>query len=167
MTSLPQPSYRHILDVYFRQAEGSGILAHQIESFNQFMDIDIPEIIHMSNPIKVGGSPEIPLQGPRSALATATGLSSTAAKALIRQEEKTSKEDDDEGGENADGETACQDNSAIGNSAASAGANSGNTCPPLNPVKHEYEITIELEKISFRKPTIFENNGAIYPVCLS
>ena len=113
------PSYRHILDVYFRQSEGSGILAHQIESFNQFMDVDIPEIIHMSNPITVSGSPEIPLQGPRSALATATGLSSTAAKALIRQED------------------------VIASTLVEGG------------VKHEYEITIELEKISFRKPTIF------------
>lgn len=122
------PSYRHILDVYFRQSEGSGILAHQIESFNQFMDVDIPEIINMSNPISVIGSPETPLQGPRSALATATGLSSTAAKALIRQEDVP----------------------------ANLVADTG--------VRHEYEISIELEKISFRKPTIFENNGAIYPM---
>lgn len=127
MSVIP-PSYRHILDVYFRQSEGSGILAHQIESFNQFIDVDIPEIIHMSNPITVSGSPEIPLQGPRSALATATGLSSTAAKALIRQDD------------------------SIANNFAE------------NGIKHEYEITIELEKISFRKPTIFENNGAIYPM---
>jgi len=68
------PSYRHILDLYFRQAEGRQIISHQIESFNHFMDIDIPEIIQMVNPLVVRGSPEIPLSGPRSALASATGL---------------------------------------------------------------------------------------------
>ena len=64
------PSYRHILDLYFRQADGRQIVSHQIESFNQFMDIDIPEIIQMVNPITVKGSPETPLSGPRSALAS-------------------------------------------------------------------------------------------------
>jgi len=171
MSNITIPSYRHILDVYFRQAEGSGILGHQIESFNQFMDVDIPEIIHMSNPIKVGGSPEIPLQGPRSALATATGLSSTAAKALIRQDtitDDTTKNVDDAA---APGTGASSENPLTGTiSSPPEGLNTqilpeipGNT-HSTTPIKHEYEITIELEKISFRKPTIFENNGAIYPM---
>jgi hypothetical protein len=77
------PSYRHILDMYFRQAGGRQIVSHQIESFNHFMDIDIPEIIQMVNPLIVRGSPEVPLSGPRSALASATGLSTSAANALM------------------------------------------------------------------------------------
>ena len=77
------PSYRHLLDTYFTQSEGRHIIAHQIESFNQFIEYDIPEIISMANPVEVRGSPEIPLSGPRSALAAATGLSTTAANALI------------------------------------------------------------------------------------
>ena len=79
------PSYRHLLDTYFNQSDGRHILAHQIESFNQFMEADIPEIIHVANPIIVKGSPEIPLAGPRSALAAATGLSTSAANALMGQ----------------------------------------------------------------------------------
>ena len=59
------------------------MIRHQLESFNQFMEVDIPEIIHMANPITSYGSPEIPLAGPRSALAAATGLSTTAANALM------------------------------------------------------------------------------------
>ena len=120
------PSYRHILDTYFGQSDGRHTLAHQIESFNQFMESDIPEIIHMANPIMVKGSPEIPLAGPRSALAAATGLSTSAANALM--------------GQVADGSVAAK-----------------------SAVSHEYEVILEFEKISIRKPTIFENNGAIHP----
>ena len=121
------PSYRHILETFITQSDGKHIINHQLESFNQFMEVDIPEIIHMSNPITSYGSPEIPLAGPRSALATATGLSTTAANALM--------------GTLADG------TSSLG-----------------RKVHHEYEVTLDFEKISIRKPTIFENNGAIHPM---
>ena len=122
------PSYRHILDVFMSQSDGKQNISHQIESFNQFMEVDIQEIIHMSNPITSFGSPEIPLAGPRSALATATGLSTTAANALM-------------GGVILDG------------------FSSG-----VKKVQHEYEVTLEFEKISIRKPTIFENNGSVQPM---
>ena len=121
------PSHRHILETFITQSDGKQIISHQIESFNQFMEVDIPEIIHMSNPVTSYGSPEIPLAGPRSALATATGLSTTAANALM--------------GAAADGVAV------LG-----------------RKVQHEYEVTLEFEKISIRKPTIFENNGAIHPM---
>lgn len=121
------PDYRHVLSQYFAQSDGKQIVSHQIESFNQFIEVDIPEIIHMANPISSRGSPEIPLAGPRSALATATGLSTTAANALM--------------GGAADGLTH------LG-----------------KRIQHEYEVTLEFEKISIRKPTIFENNGAIHPM---
>ena len=121
------PSYHHILDLYFKQAGGKQIVSHQIESFNHFMDIDIPEIIQMVNPLVVRGSPEIPLSGPRSALASATGLSTTAANALMgRATEAT--------------------NFSLANA------------------KHEYEVSITFQNVSLRKPTIFENNGAILPM---
>ena len=120
------PSYRHILDLYFQQAEGRQIVSHQIESFNHFMDIDIPEIVQQVNPLVVRGSPETPLSGPRSALASATGLSTSAANALM--------------GRTVD--------------AMAAGA----------AAKHEYQVDLFFENVSLRKPTIFENNGAILPM---
>jgi len=126
-TTTPFPDYRHVLSQYFAQSDGKQIVSHQIESFNQFIEVDIPEIIHMANPIMSRGSPEIPLAGPRSALATATGLSTTAANALM--------------GDTVDG-------------AAVMG----------KKIQHEYEVVMEFEKISIRKPTIFENNGAIHPM---
>lgn len=121
------PSYKFILDKYFSQGDGRQIISHQLESFNHFMDIDIPEIIQQVNPILIRGSPEIPLSGPRSALASATGLSTSAANALM-----------------------------------------GNTDTPyVQPsvqANHEYEVQIFFENTSIRKPTIFENNGAILPM---
>jgi DNA-directed RNA polymerase II subunit RPB2 len=119
------PNYRHVIGTFINQSDGKQIIAHQIESFNQFMEVDIPEIIHMSNPIVSRGSPEIPLAGPRSALASATGLSTTAAHALMGTQAET----------------------IVG-----------------KMIDHEYEVTLELEQISIRKPTIFENNGAIHPM---
>ncbi len=120
-------SYRHILARFFAQSDGRQIISHQIESFNQFMEHDIPEIIHMVNPIVVRGSPETPLAGPRSALASATGLSTSAANALI------------------------------GGAAAAPHA----AAPTVN---HEFEISINFGKVTLRKPTNFENNGAVHPM---
>ena len=120
------PSYRRILELYFQQAEGRQIVSHQVESFNHFMDIDIPEIVQQVNPLVVRGSPETPLSGPRSALASATGLSTSAANALM-------------------GRTS--DAMATSSSA-----------------KHEYQVELYFENVSLRKPTIFENNGAILPM---
>lgn len=75
--------HHHVLDLFFNQAEGRQIIAHQIESFNDFLEIQVPYIIQGANPIVVRGSPETPLSGPRSALASATGLSTTAANNLM------------------------------------------------------------------------------------
>jgi len=129
-----QSSFHSILAKYFSQCEGRHIIFHQIESFNTFMDIDIPEIIQHVNPIRVKGSPEIPLSGPRSALASATGLSTSAANALMGVKASIGNLDN---------------NIVIGE---------------LTGPKYEYEISMTFENLSFRKPTIFENNGAILPM---
>jgi DNA-directed RNA polymerase II subunit RPB2 len=125
------PSYKHLLGLYFKQEDGRQIISHQIESFNHFMEVDIPEIVTMVNPLVVRGSPEIPLSGPRSALASATGLSTSAANALM-----------------------------------------GHRIEPVSdvpvvitaPVQREYEVMMEFENPTLRKPTIFENNGAVLPM---
>jgi DNA-directed RNA polymerase II subunit RPB2 len=124
------PSYRHILDIYFQQANGRQIIAHQIESFNNFMDGYIPEVVTMVNPLIIRGSPEVALSGPRSALASATGLSTSAANALMGHTE---------------GSQVPQNTLHI-------------------PLQHEYEVQLEFENTSLRKPTIFENNGAVLPM---
>lgn len=119
-------SHRHILDVYFKQSDGKQIIAHQLESYNDFLEVQVPLIIKQSSPIVVYGSPEIPLAGPRSALASATGLSTSAANALMGHE--------------------------------------GQEGPTGRRANHEYEVKMEFENVSIRKPTIFENNGSIQPM---
>lgn len=128
METMPQLSHKHILDIYFKQSEGRQIIAHQIESYNDFLEVQVPLIIKQSSPIMVKGSPEIPLAGPRSALASATGLSTSAANALMGHDTPDSH-----------GPTGVRAN-------------------------HEYEVTMEFENVSIRKPTIFENNGSIQPM---
>ena len=130
MTSYAEPEaelWQRLLQLYFTQADGQQIVSHQLESFNHFMNVDIPEIVTMVNPVIVRGSPEIPLSGPRSALASATGLSTSAANALM-------------------------------------GAKDESVAVPLGPINREYEVHIEFGNPQFKKPTIFENNGAVLPM---
>ena len=119
--------WKKTLELYFTQADGKQIISHQLESFNHFMNVDIPEIVTMVNPVIVRGSPEIPLSGPRSALASATGLSTSAANALMGRKEEV----------------------VVG---------------PVVPVNREYEVHLEFSNPQFKKPTIFENNGAVLPM---
>jgi DNA-directed RNA polymerase II subunit RPB2 len=145
MATMDTPSYRHILDTFFGQAGGRQIIHHQIESFNNFIEHDVPEIIHMVNPITVRGSPETPLGGPRTALATATGMSNSAANALLGVETIKPVQEAQE-------------------------AFDGTLIPAVKPApcaagpQHEYEVELVFEKVSIRKPTIFENNGAVQPM---
>ncbi len=131
------PSYRHILAAYFGQNNGRQIISNQIESYNQFIEKDIKEIIQMVNPIVVRGSPDSPSMIPRSALASVIGVSTTAAHALL-------------GTTIGSGEEVTAVPTAL--SAARPRANI------------EYEVSLEFERITLRKPTIFENNGAIQPM---
>ena len=119
--------WQRLLMLYFSQADGKQIISHQLESFNHFMNVDIPEIVTMVNPVIVRGSPEIPLSGPRSALASATGLSTSAANALMGNKEES-------------------------------------VATPLGPINREYEVHLEFTNPQFKKPTIFENNGAVLPM---
>ena len=131
------PSHSHILEAYFQQMDKKQIIAHQIESFNHFILHDVPEILQAVNPVIIRGSPEIPLSGPRSVLASATGLSTSAANALMGQT----------------AEDIAATNTANAEAASLRAA-----------IRYEYEVQIEFEKPQLRKPTIFENNGAILPM---
>ena len=123
------PSFKHILGIYFAQRDGRQIISHQIESYNDFLTNQVPLIIRQSSPIIVRGSPEVALSGPRSALASATGLSTTAANALM-----------------------------------GVGASGSSTFGNGQSVQHEYEVSLEFENVTIRKPTIFENNGSVQPM---
>jgi DNA-directed RNA polymerase II subunit RPB2 len=131
------PDHSKILDTFFQQMDKKQIISHQIESFNHFILHDVPEILQATNPVVIKGSPEIPLSGPRSVLASATGLSTSAANALM-------------------GQTA--------EDVAAAAANIAAVSAQRAAVRYEYEVQIEFENPQLRKPTIFENNGAVLPM---
>ena len=131
------PNHSKILDAFFQQMDKKQIISHQIESFNHFILHDVPEILQATNPVIIRGSPEIPLSGPRSVLASATGLSTSAANALM-------------------GQTA--------EDAAAASAAVATAAIQRPAVRYEYEVQIEFTKPQLRKPTIFENNGAVLPM---
>jgi DNA-directed RNA polymerase II subunit RPB2 len=131
------PDHSKILDAFFQQMDKKQIISHQIESFNHFILHDVPEILQATNPVVIKGSPEIPLSGPRSVLASATGLSTSAANALM-------------------GQTA-EDAAATAATIAAVSAQRA-------AVRYEYEVQIEFENPQLRKPTIFENNGAVLPM---
>jgi DNA-directed RNA polymerase II subunit RPB2 len=133
------PNHSKILDAFFQQMDKKQIISHQIESFNHFILHDVPEILQATNPVIIRGSPEIPLSGPRSVLASATGLSTSAANALMGQQ-------------NAVDEAASGQTNQIGQTV------------PRPAVRYEYEVQIEFTKPQLRKPTIFENNGAVLPM---
>jgi DNA-directed RNA polymerase II subunit RPB2 len=131
------PDHSKILDAFFQQMDKKQIISHQIESFNHFILHDVPEILQATNPVVIKGSPEIPLSGPRSVLASATGLSTSAANALM-------------------GQTA--------EDVAAAAATIAAVSAQRAAVRYEYEVQIEFENPQLRKPTIFENNGAVLPM---
>jgi DNA-directed RNA polymerase II subunit RPB2 len=74
------PDAENMLLKYFAQSNGKQIIAHQIESFNQFIEYDIPDIIHRANPIKVRGSPEIPLSSHKHNIGLTTSAANTLAE---------------------------------------------------------------------------------------
>jgi len=132
------PEHSKVLDMFFQQMDKKQIISHQIESFNHFILHDVPEILQATNPVIIKGSPEIPLSGPRSVLASATGLSTSAANALLGKTQEDL------------------------NAAQAAEVDALAIQRPV--VRYEYEVQVEFLNPQLRKPTIFENNGAVLPM---
>ena len=113
-------SYHPLLDLYFKQHSNRQIIYHQIASFNQFMEKEVPETILRSCPVKILGSPDLTLTGTTRA---AAGTAGTAIRISIEPSDEA----------------------------------------PVAPVSQprEVEVNIEFRNVNIRKPTIFENNGAV------
>ena len=116
-------SYKNLLGLYFDQHDKRQIVYHQISSFNHFMNVEIPQTILRSCPVRVTGSPDLNLTGTTRA---AAGTAGTAIRVSI--------EDTDE------------------------------PLPEVNTRPREVEACIEFANVQIRKPTIFENNGAVTPM---
>lgn len=131
-----ESAWKNTLDLYFSQHDKRQIIYHQIASFNHFMDFDVVDTILRSCPIKVMGSPDLTLTGTTRA---AAGTAGTAIRVSV-----------EEGNEMPSG-------------TAPATAVPGGKAPHGGPPR-EITVQVMFKNVSIRKPTIFENNGALTPM---
>jgi DNA-directed RNA polymerase beta subunit/intein/homing endonuclease len=129
-------AWKKILDLYFAQHDGRQIIYHQIASFNHFMDFDVVDTILRSCPIRVVGSPDLTLTGTTRA---AAGTAGTAIRVTV------------------------EDATGTPSGTAPATALPGGKAPGGGPPR-EVEVIVKFQNVSIRKPTIFENNGALTPM---
>ena len=128
---------RNLLELYFDQHDKRQIVYHQISSFNHFMNVEVPQTILRSCPVRVTGSPDLNLTGTTRA---AAGTAGTAIRVSIEGAEETA--------------TTKPGGPLLQAAAAEPGA----------PPPREVEVCIEFANVQIRKPTIFENNGAVTPM---
>jgi len=120
-------AYHQLLNLYFKQHSNKQIIYHQIASFNQFMEKEVPETILRSCPVKILGSPDLTLTGTTRA---AAGTAGTAIRVSIDTHDEP--------------------------------VSTVPVAPSAPP--REVEVNIEFRNVNIRKPTIFENNGAVTPM---
>jgi DNA-directed RNA polymerase beta subunit len=130
--------YRNILELYFAQQNNRQIVYHQISSFNHFMNVEVPQTILRSCPIRVTGSPDLNLTGTTRA---AAGTAGTAIRVSVEEKEESSA------------------TTKTGGPMLQAVAPEIDSPPP-----REVEVCVEFANVHIRKPTIFENNGAVTPM---
>jgi len=136
-------AYRNLLELYFAQKDGRQIVDHQISSFNHFIQVEVPQTILRSCPVRVTGSPDLSLTGTTRA---AAGTAGTAIRVSI------------EGADAAGGSVPIK-TTKPGGPLLSAAAPEAGAPPP-----REVEVAVEFANVQIRKPTIFENNGAVTPM---
>lgn len=146
LTATPSPqstmsNYRNLLELYFSQHNNRQIVDHQISSFNHFMAVEVPQTILRSCPIRVTGSPDLSLTGTTRA---AAGTAGTAIRVSV---------------DGADDAPTPMNSTKPGGPLLQAAAPEAGAPPP-----REVEVCIEFANVTIRKPTIFENNGAVTPM---
>jgi DNA-directed RNA polymerase II subunit RPB2 len=131
-----ETAWKKVLDQYFSQHDNRQIIYHQIASFNHFMDFDVVDTILRSCPIRVVGSPDLTLTGTTRA---AAGTAGTAIRVSV------------------------EDTTEMPSGTAPATAVPGGKAPHGGPPR-EVEVIVKFKNVNIRKPTIFENNGALTPM---
>jgi DNA-directed RNA polymerase II subunit RPB2 len=127
--------FHRVLDLYFGQHDNRQVIYHQISSFNYFLENEIPEIITRCSPIRIVGSPDLTLTGTTRA---AAGTAGTAIRVTV---------------ENNDEVQAPSIHTFIQGQQQ-----------PNEKIPREVEVIVQFQNVSIRKPTIFENNGAVTPM---
>ncbi len=141
MSTTMNGAYRNLLELYFAQHNNRQIVYHQISSFNHFMNVEVPQTILRSCPVRVTGSPDLNLTGTTRA---AAGTAGTAIRVSV---------------EGAEDGPATVKSTKPGGPLLQAAAPDAAAPPP-----REVEVCIEFANVQIRKPTIFENNGAVTPM---
>ena len=134
-------TYKTLLERYYDQHDKRQMIAHQLTSFNHFGKVEVPQTILRSCPVKVTGSPDLPLTGTTRAVA---GTAGTNLRVTI---------------ETADETPAPMTSTKPGGPLLQAAKADPNGPPP-----REVEVCVEFANVQIRKPTIFENNGAVLPM---
>jgi DNA-directed RNA polymerase II subunit RPB2 len=137
----PAPNHKRLLSLYFGQHDNRQIVYHQIASFNHFMNTEVPQTILRSCPVRVTGSPDLNLTGTTRA---AAGTAGTAIRVSV---------------EGADDGPAANTSTKPGGPLLQAAAPEIGAPPP-----REVTVQVEFANVQIRKPTIFENNGAMSPM---
>ena len=135
-------NYRPLLELFFGQHDSRQIVYHQISSMNHFMNVEVAQTILRACPVRVTGSPDLSLTGTTRA---AAGTAGTAIRVSV------------EGAE--DGATNTVSTTKPGGPLLQAAAPEAGAPPP-----REVEVCVEFANVQIRKPTIFENNGAVLPM---
>ena len=130
-------AYKKILDLFFKQHDNRQIIYHQLASFNHFMDFDVVDTIQRSCPIRIVGSPDLTLTGTTRA---AAGTAGTAIRVSV------------------------EDNTEMPPSGTAPAVATPGGRAPHGGAPREIEVVIKFQNVSIRKPTIFENNGALTPM---
>jgi DNA-directed RNA polymerase II subunit RPB2 len=134
-------AYRNLLELYFAQNNNRQIVGHQLASLNHCMQVEVPQAILRSCPIRVTGSPDLSLTGTTRA---AAGTAGTAIRVSV---------------EGAEDGTVPVNSTKPGGPLLQAAVPEAGAPPP-----REVEVTVEFANVQIRKPTIFENNGAVTPM---
>jgi len=135
-------NYKHLLEHFFAQHDARQIVFHQISSMNHFMATEVPQTILRACPIRVTGSPDLSLTGTTRA---AAGTAGTAIRVSIEGADDTG--------------TAKISTTKPGGPLLQAAVPEAGAPPP-----REVEVCVEFANVQIRKPTIFENNGAVLPM---
>ena len=130
-------SFRNLLKIWHSQNNRRQIVDHQHSSFRHFIEKEVPATITRSCPVIVTGSPDRPLA---SSTRAAAGTAGTAMRVSIEGTEDSAP------------------------ATKSSGLLQATPIDPSAPPAREVEVCVEFANVEIRKPTIFENNGAVTPM---
>ena len=128
--------YKPVCDLYFAQHRNRQMMYHQIASFNRVIKHDVEDTIRRSCPVRLLGSPDLTLAGISRA---AAGTAGTSMRITV------------------------ENMTEMPSGTAPAAAVPGGKAPHGGPPR-EVEVVIQFLNVSIRKPTLFENNGALTPM---